>query len=66
MCEHYITCNILNKKFIVNNTTEEETVGLLSNIYNMNDPNDLLLIARAAKDCGAANLARSIVGMIKT
>ena len=40
---------------------EEELIGLLSSIYNMGDSRDLLLIARAATDCGAIELARKIM-----
>ena len=48
-----------------NGTTEDEVVTLLSKVYDMNDPNDLLAIARTAKDFGAIDLARRVIGMIK-
>ena len=44
-------------------TAEDEVVGLLGKMYDMGDPNDLLAIARAAKDCGAIDFARRIAGM---
>jgi len=40
---------------------EDEILGLLSKIYDISDPNDLLFIARSAKDCGAADFARMIM-----
>ena len=50
-----------------NNTSEEEMFGLLSKLYDLNDPNDLLLIAKAAKDCGpgALSFTRKIIDMIR-
>ena len=40
---------------------EKELIDLLSSIYNMGNSGDLLLIARAATDCGAIGLARKIM-----
>jgi len=40
---------------------EEELIDLLSSIYNTGDSRDLLLIARAAVDCGAIELAQKIM-----
>jgi len=48
------------------NASEDDIVGLLMNIYNFSDPNDLLLIARAAKDSGAMELTRKIMDMAGT
>ena len=41
----------------------EELLTTLGNIYNMDDPKDLLILARAAKDYGAISLAQNIVSM---
>jgi len=46
-----------------NDTTEDEVVSLLSRIYDLSDPKDIVFIARAAKDCGAIDLARRVAGM---
>jgi len=43
------------------NTSEDEILGLLANIYDITSPGDLLLIARAAKDCGAIEFAKLIM-----
>jgi len=42
---------------------DDEVLGLLAKLYDLNNPKDLLLIARAAKDCGALDFARMIIGM---
>jgi len=42
-------------------TSSEELLTLLSKVYTINDPNDLLTIARAAKSCGAVEFARIIM-----
>jgi len=39
----------------------EALVSLLSKVYTLNDPSDLLIIARAAKSCGAVEFARIIM-----
>ena len=44
-------------------TSEDELIGLLAKLYDLNDPKDLMLIGRAAKDCGALPLARRVLGM---
>jgi len=41
--------------------SEEDVLELLSEIYNLGDPNDLMLIARAAKNCGEIDFARIIM-----
>ncbi|MCL2226081.1 MAG: glycosyltransferase family 2 protein [Oscillospiraceae bacterium] len=43
------------------NTPEEEVRALLSKMYDMENPQDLLIIARAAKECGAFDFARKIL-----
>jgi hypothetical protein len=48
-------------KLLGQGTSPEELVPLLSGIYNMSDPNDLLTIVRAAKSCGAVEFARMIM-----
>jgi glycosyltransferase involved in cell wall biosynthesis len=42
-------------------SSSEELLALLSKVYTINDPNDLLIIARAAKSCGAVEFARLIM-----
>ena len=46
-------------------TPEEDMLGLLAKIYDMNNPKDLVLIARAAKDCGAISFAKLIADMLR-
>jgi len=41
--------------------TEAETINLLSNIYDMNDKNDLNFVAETAKDYGAATFAENLL-----
>jgi len=41
--------------------SEEEILSRLGEIFDITNPNDLLVIARAAKDCGAVNFARMIM-----
>jgi len=43
------------------NASVEEIINILTGIYELSDPKDLLLIARAAKDIGAIELARAIM-----
>jgi hypothetical protein len=43
--------------------SEDDVIGLLEKLYNMNDPKDLMYIGRAAKDCGALPLARKVLSM---
>jgi tetratricopeptide (TPR) repeat protein len=45
------------------NTTEDELIDLLAKLYDLNDPKDLMFIGRAAKDCGALQIARRVLGM---
>jgi len=40
---------------------EESIIELLGKVYNLGDPNDLLIIARAAKECGALDFARMVM-----
>ena len=42
--------------------SDDDMFGLLSKIYNTTSPADLLLIARAAKDCGAISFTKFILG----
>jgi len=44
---------------------EDELVDMLAEIYNTGDPGDLLLIARAAKNCGAIEFASRIMEKAK-
>jgi len=44
---------------------ENELTDMLAEIYNIGDPGDLLLIARAAKECGAIELASLIMNKAK-
>ena len=46
-------------------TTEDELLVMLAEIYDTSDPGDLLLIARAAKNCGAIELASGIMKKAK-
>ena len=48
-----------------NDVPEDDIIVLLGKIYDMDNANDLLLIARKAKDKGALDLARKILGMVK-
>ncbi|MCL2222117.1 MAG: glycosyltransferase [Oscillospiraceae bacterium] len=41
--------------------SEDELIKSLESVYNFNDPRDLLIIAKAAKTCGATELAIKIV-----
>ena len=44
-------------------SSEDEVLGILAKLYDLGDPGDLLLLARAAKDCGAIDFARKIMEM---
>jgi len=46
-------------------TSEDDLMGLLGKMYDINDPSDLVLIARAAKDCGAISFAKFTANMAK-
>jgi len=43
--------------------SEDELLGLLAKLYDMDNAKDLMLVGRAAKDCGAISFARKILGM---
>jgi hypothetical protein len=42
-------------------TTTDEVVSLLEKLYDFSNPKELLTVARAAKDCGAIDVARRIM-----
>ena len=44
--------------------SEEDVLELLSEIYDLGDSNDLMLIARAAKDCGEVEFAQLLMIII--
>jgi glycosyltransferase involved in cell wall biosynthesis len=46
-----------------NDASYDEVLGKLGDIYNIGSPNDLLLIARAAKSCGALEFARLVMAI---
>jgi len=48
-----------------NNKSYDEVLGILGDIYNIGSPNDLLFIARAAKDCGATEFAQLVMVVAK-
>ena len=48
-----------------NGISYDEVLGMLGDIYDIGDPNDLLIIARAAKACGATEFARLVVTIAK-
>ena len=48
-----------------NGTSEDELFGILSKLYDMGNPKDLMFIGRAAKDCGAIPFARRVLGMVQ-
>jgi len=43
--------------------SEDEVIDLLSGIYDIKNPGDLMIIARAAKEAGAIDFARKILGI---
>ena len=47
-----------------NGASDEEIIELLSRVYNFGDPNDLMLIAKAAKSCGVIDLAKMIMLLV--
>jgi len=47
-------------KLLEQGASPEELLSLLSGVYTISDPNDLLIIARAAMNCGAVEFARMI------
>jgi tetratricopeptide (TPR) repeat protein len=48
-------------KLLGQGASPEELMTLLSGVYTINDPNDLLIIARAAMNCGAVEFAQIIM-----
>ena len=46
-------------------TPEDDVIKLLAKIYDFNDPQDVLLIARTAKECGALSIAKKTAEIIK-
>ena len=44
-------------------SSEDEVVDVLKTLYDLGDPEDLLILAKAAKDCGAIAFARRIMAM---
>jgi len=46
-------------------TSIETLITTLSDVYNINDPQDLLIIAKAAKNCGAVEFAGAVMGIAK-
>ena len=42
---------------------EDEIIPLLAKIYDFSDAKDIIFVARAAKDCGAIELARQLAVM---
>ena len=48
---------------ILSGASEDEVIGLLSKLYDFNDPKDVIFVARSAKDGGAIELARKLAGM---
>jgi len=40
--------------------SEDETIGLLSNIYDLNDPGDKQIVIGSARDCGAVAFAEKV------
>ena len=46
-------------------TSEDDLLGVLAKIYDLSNPEDLLFIARAAKDCGAIDFAKLAVAMAR-
>jgi len=49
------------RTLLKNGATDDEVLEKLSDIYDLNDPKDILFIARAAKDSGAAEFTRNIM-----
>ena len=44
-------------------TSEDDLLGLLAQLYDLKNPKDLMLVCRAAKNCGAISLARRLLVM---
>ena len=43
---------------------DDEVLGRLADVYDLNNPHDMMIIARAAKDSGAIDFARTIMEML--
>ena len=46
-------------------TSQEEILELLAKVYDLKNPSDLMIIAKAAKECGAVAFAKEILEQIK-
>jgi glycosyltransferase involved in cell wall biosynthesis len=46
-----------------NDASEDDVLGILGKIFDLNEPRDLLAIARGAKDCGAMDFANRVIKM---
>lgn len=53
-------------ELINHNTPYDEIEQLLSTIYDFKDTRDILLVARAAKDCGALDFAKKVLEKAET
>jgi len=51
------------KSILVFETSEDDALAELSEVYDLNNPKDLMFIARAAKDSGAIGFTRKIMEM---
>jgi len=54
------------KSLLVVGVHEDKVLEELSEVYNLSDPNDLMFIARTAKDTGAIEFSRYLMEMIKS
>jgi len=66
MMESKADSNIIGsfiKSILVIGGTAEKTLEELAEVYDLNDPKDLMFIARAAKDAGAIEFARQVMDM---
>ena len=54
------------KSILVFGTSEDEVLKELSEVYDLNDPKDMMFIARAAKDTGAIEFTRKVMDMAQT
>jgi len=52
-------------KLFQNSTSEDEIIELLGKIYDLNNPKDMLIIARAAKTYGALDFAQQFIDTAK-
>jgi len=51
----------LIKEILVFGVSEDETLNEFSEVFDLNDPKDLMFIIRAAKDVGAVGFARKVM-----